>query len=248
MPAESDWHLFTTNTVETTATASEVDSGLIDGTTSLTSEPCSSSDESPTSPDRSPLQHDESPTPPDQSPLRHDESPTSPDHSPLQRDESAVPLDTPVLLDEPAVPPNTPVIEPNAPVIEPNSTTNRVDPPTSVVPEVSVSTPSALPTTTRPSPRLVTKVVANAQHSHAKPGLLNSAPSSGVIPSKSVDASSPPVLVGVKDEPEWMETKGTLKYFRNAFKLGKLSDVIEHWYELEKLLGFQKSVRTSLFL
>src|ERR1700753_2215312 len=55
-------------------------------TTSLTSEPCSSSDESPTSPDRSPLQHDESPTPPDQSPLRHDESPTSPDHSPLQRD------------------------------------------------------------------------------------------------------------------------------------------------------------------
>ena len=69
-----------------------------------------------------------------------------------------------------------------------------------------------------------------------------------MIPSKRVNASSPPVLAAVKDEPEWMETKKTLKYFRYAFKLGKLSDVIEHWYELERLLGFQKSVSTSLFL
>lgn len=40
----------------------------------------------------------------------------------------------------------------------------------------------------------------------------------------------------------WMKRKKTIEYFRTAFKLGKLADVIERWYELEKLLGFPEIV------
>lgn len=46
-------------------------------------------------------------------------------------------------------------------------------------------------------------------------------------------------LVNVTNEPAWMKKKQTLNYFRGAFKLGDLSGVIRHWYELERLLGFQ---------
>ena len=35
-----------------------------------------------------------------------------------------------------------------------------------------------------------------------------------------------------------MKKKRTLEYFRNTYKLGHLSNVIQSWYELEKLLGF----------
>jgi len=52
----------------------------------------------------------------------------------------------------------------------------------------------------------------------------------------------PKLLVGIADEPTWMKKKQTLDYFRGTTKLGSLSDVIEHWYELEGLLGFQVTV------
>ena len=39
-----------------------------------------------------------------------------------------------------------------------------------------------------------------------------------------------------------MKKKRTLDYFRGTFKLGDLSNVIGHWYELEGLLGFQEIV------
>ena len=47
-----------------------------------------------------------------------------------------------------------------------------------------------------------------------------------------------------------MKKRKTLDYFRGTFKLGVLSDVIEHWYELEALLGFQVvvSVHKKLIL
>ena len=41
---------------------------------------------------------------------------------------------------------------------------------------------------------------------------------------------------------QWMKSKKTLAYFREVYKLGKLSDVILHWYQLEEALGFQESV------
>ena len=43
-------------------------------------------------------------------------------------------------------------------------------------------------------------------------------------------------------ESAWMGSKGTLKYFREVDKMGKLSDLILHWYQLERALGFQESV------
>jgi len=56
--------------------------------------------------------------------------------------------------------------------------------------------------------------------------------------------STPPPnpLANVTGEPLWMEKKQTLNYFRSTFKLGDLSNVIGHWYELEGLLGFQEVV------
>lgn len=49
-------------------------------------------------------------------------------------------------------------------------------------------------------------------------------------------------LANITDEPAWMKKKRTLKYFREAPKLGCLSDVIQHWYQLEESLGFQNVV------
>ena len=43
-------------------------------------------------------------------------------------------------------------------------------------------------------------------------------------------------------ESVWMRSKGTLKYFREVNKMGKLSDLVLHWYQLERALGFPESV------
>ena len=43
-------------------------------------------------------------------------------------------------------------------------------------------------------------------------------------------------------ESTWMKAKKTLKYFREVHKMGKLSTLILHWYQLEEALGFQETV------
>lgn len=43
-------------------------------------------------------------------------------------------------------------------------------------------------------------------------------------------------------ESGWMKSKKTLKYFREAYKLDKLPDLILHWYQLEEALGFPETV------
>lgn len=43
-------------------------------------------------------------------------------------------------------------------------------------------------------------------------------------------------------ESEWMKQKGTLAYFRSAFKMGNLSTLISNWYVLEESLGFVEKV------
>ena len=47
-------------------------------------------------------------------------------------------------------------------------------------------------------------------------------------------------------EPIWMKAKETLKYFRGVHKMGKLLDLILHWYQLEEVLGFQETVSCLL--
>ena len=39
-------------------------------------------------------------------------------------------------------------------------------------------------------------------------------------------------------ESEWMKSKKTLKYFREVYKMGKLSDLVTHWHSLKEALGF----------
>lgn len=46
-------------------------------------------------------------------------------------------------------------------------------------------------------------------------------------------------------ESGWMKSKKTLNYFREVYKMGKLSDLILHWYQLEEALGFQEVVSCS---
>ena len=43
-------------------------------------------------------------------------------------------------------------------------------------------------------------------------------------------------------ESGWMKFKKTLKYFHEVYKLGKLPDLILHWYQLEEALGFLEIV------
>ena len=43
-------------------------------------------------------------------------------------------------------------------------------------------------------------------------------------------------------EAVWMKSKKTLKYFQGVHKMGKLSDLILHWYQLEEALGFPEVV------
>ena len=43
-------------------------------------------------------------------------------------------------------------------------------------------------------------------------------------------------------EPIWMKKKGTLVYFKSAFKTEGLSNLISNWYQLEAALGFPEQV------
>ena len=63
------------------------------------------------------------------------------------------------------------------------------------------------------------------------------------------DRGPPPKpLANVDNEPAWMKKKRTLSYFRGAPMLGCLSDVIQHWYDLEALLGFPEVVSFGEYL
>ena len=55
----------------------------------------------------------------------------------------------------------------------------------------------------------------------------------------------PNPLANITNEPVWMKKKQTLDFFRQTPKLGCLSNVIQHWYELEKSLGFQDVVSSA---
>ena len=64
-----------------------------------------------------------------------------------------------------------------------------------------------------------------------------------------MDVNPPPkLLAGVMDEPTWTKKKQMLDYFRSTIRLGKLSNVVKHWYQLEALLGFEGAVRISMQL
>ena len=63
------------------------------------------------------------------------------------------------------------------------------------------------------------------------------------------DRGPPPKpLANVDNEPAWMKKKWTLSYFHGAPMLGCLSDVIQHWYDLEVLLGFPEVVSFGEYL
>ena len=63
------------------------------------------------------------------------------------------------------------------------------------------------------------------------------------------DANQVPTLfAGITDEPAWMKKKRTLNYFRGAIKFGRLAEVIEHWYQLEALLGFPAAVSVFVWI
>ena len=60
---------------------------------------------------------------------------------------------------------------------------------------------------------------------------------------RNMDCGPPPnLLANITNEPVWMKRRRTLHYFRDVTKLGCLSNVIQHWYELERLLGFPGTV------
>ena len=86
----------------------------------------------------------------------------------------------------------------------------------------------------------MTQAIAT-QHLDVDLGLIESAPINGTAAPVNV-GTLPNIPATTHDMLAWMTKKKILGYFRDTAKLGKLSDVIEHWYELEQLLGFQEAV------
>jgi len=68
-------------------------------------------------------------------------------------------------------------------------------------------------------------------------------PGLGKAPIHSVDSPALFHLPENARESIWMKKKGTLTYFRSAFKMGNLSGLISNWYQLEEALGFPEQVR-----
>ena len=98
-------------------------------------------------------------------------------------------------------------------------------------PEVNITVLPPTPDIRSPSPLLVPQMV------HTR----NPSPLGNGVTRKS---ANPPtrLLAGITEEPMWMKKKHTLDYFRSTTDFGKLSNIIEHWYELENLLGFPEAV------
>lgn len=72
-----------------------------------------------------------------------------------------------------------------------------------------------------------------------------STPAAGITDHEAPDLLDHSVTLGTlvsAGGSQWMKSKKTLVYFHGAHKMGKLSDVILHWYKLEEALGFQESV------
>ena len=114
-----------------------------------------------------------------------------------------------------------------------------VTPTTLTPPEVNITVLPPTPDIRSPSPLLVPQMV----HSHQWVGTRNPLPLGNRVTQKSVN---PPtrLLASIMDGLMWMKKKHTLNYFCTTANFGKLSNIIEHWYELENLLGFLEAVST----
>ena len=106
------------------------------------------------------------------------------------------------------------------------------------------SLPSGLPPSNPPaSPSEVPTHVVPASQDESTLGLEAPSPSNLCEPSRGKD-----LLTAIDELPTntmesmWMKSKKTLKYFREVHKVGKLSELILHWYQLKAVLGFQETV------
>jgi len=224
MLAEDDWRLFTTGP-------------LVDATVTATTTSETSGDTTPATP--------EFPSPPDQSAGSPDE-PVKLAHSTATSNnflatQSGVPLNlsdhTPGQLDGVPIQSNPSNGLITAPALVTPKSNLAILPPT---PDVALSS-QALSIT---ESQLVTLRQLCPQTSAKSPNL----PSGNDTAARPNVNSPRKLLAGATDEPEWMKKKRTLDYFRCAIKLGHLSNVIEHWYELERLLGFLETVSVSLYV
>ena len=137
---------------------------------------------------------------------------------------------------------------PTQPFSQPSSTTDQPDTENShlgeVLPQLDAShslvASATLEADPGPAPLSPTPSLPQADEL-ALLSLLNSSPSiEAALPTINIPPPEP--LAGVTAAPAWMKKKRTLDYFRGTFKLGCLSDIIQHWYELEGLLGFPETV------
>lgn len=215
--AASDWPLFTLDGEDAATTT---DGAACDPTGVTVTCKLSSSPAQPSTPsNQSATLRNPSAIPPDPSTILPNQSTAPPSEAAAPSDQSHV----------------TPII--------PDSTPHQVDP--------SPSTPSFVAnqpgvaddrdSETPAQPNTDTDISSDSSGTAPPPSPVSRAVSAASVSSRSN------LLAGVRDEPGWMQKKGTLNYFRNTFKLGNLADVIRHWYELERLLGFQKVVSIPVF-
>ena len=252
MLAPDDWHLFAAGTsaedTVTTATAGGTSGNTIPAASDLPGNTTSATLDLPGSPDQSTGSPNESFGPtcstetPDDPPATQSDNDS--DHTLNQLDVAISQLDVAISqLDavdlrpgdvSPPLQSNPPDALVAAPTFAPPKTNPTVLPPTfnvarSSPPSVAKSQPV---TSHQPRPQVGTKSA-------------NPPSSDGAATRPNVNAARK-LLAGAIDEPEWMKKKKTLNYFRGVIDFGDLYNVIEHWYELEGLLGFLETVRVSI--
>ncbi|KAF9782108.1 hypothetical protein BJ322DRAFT_1110992 [Thelephora terrestris] len=119
--------------------------------------------------------------------------------------------------------------------------------------------PNDAPDITLPVARAETNTAGNdlpclgVSPNNPRPASPTAEPVDAIMVDQSHELSSRPddiLLAGIDDLPTsaseagWMKLKQTLKYFREVHKIGRLSALILHWYQLEKVLGFLETVNS----
>lgn len=148
-----------------------------------------------------------------------------------QDDEEDIGADIDVQQPDPAAATLTDVMPLAVSTISPQSTTTHP----AALPEINVTTstlPSGFPPPSDPHAAL-----ANQDQGVLDPKVPNHLDHC-IAPCSNDPLTTINDLPTNATESAWMKSKKTLKYFREVYKMGKLSDLILHWYQLKEVLGF----------
>jgi hypothetical protein len=152
---------------------------------------------------------------------------------------------------QPDLPPPTAIVAlPPATITPPPAAGDPPLQPTAVPPTTLAETNAddhprsgSLPNNVRPSTAVAVHATPAAQYQDTPDPEV---PGDRHVPSGGVDLATPSNLPTNARESIWMKSRKTLKYFREVYTMGGLSDLIFHWHQLEEALGFPETVSYTI--